>query len=77
MVTSMEEVFIVFRPVQQENHVFCDFVVHLQNVQASTSLGCVPMTSSQVEEVQINLFHKFDGTLSKFWSFLNQVRLII
>jgi hypothetical protein len=40
-------------------------------------LGCVPMTSSQVEEVQINLFHKFDGTLSKFWSFLNQVRLII
>jgi hypothetical protein len=66
MVTSMEKVFVVFRPMQQENHAFCDFVVHLQNVQASTSLGCVLMTSSQVEEVQINLFHKFDGTLSKF-----------
>jgi hypothetical protein len=66
MVTSMEEVFVVFGPMQQKNQAFRDFVVHLQNVQASTSLGCVPMTSSQVEELQINLFHKFDGTLSKF-----------
>jgi hypothetical protein len=66
MVTSMEEVFVVFGPMQQENQAFRDFVVHLQNVQASTSLGCVPMTSSQVEELQIKLFHKFDGTLFKF-----------
>jgi uncharacterized protein YpmS len=41
------------------------------------SLGCAPTTSSQVKEVQINLFHKFDGTFSKFQGFFNQVRLII
>jgi hypothetical protein len=35
------------------------------------------MTSSQVKEAQINLFHKFDGTFSKFRSFSNQVQLII
>ncbi len=73
MVTYMEEVFVAFRHMQQANHAFHDYVVHLQNVQASTSLGCVPMTSSQIEEAQINLFHKFDGTISKFQGFFNQV----
>jgi hypothetical protein len=73
MVASMEEIFVAFRHMQQENQTFRDYVVHLQNVQASMSLGCVPTTSSQIEEVPINLFHKFDGTISKFQSFFNQL----
>jgi len=39
MVTSMEKVFVVFRPMQQENHVFCDFVVHLQKCSSINVIG--------------------------------------
>jgi len=49
MVTSME-VLIVLKHMQQEKQTFCESVVHLQSAQTSTSLGCVPMTPSQVKE---------------------------
>jgi hypothetical protein len=32
MVASMEEIFVVFRHMQQENQAFHDFIVHLLNV---------------------------------------------
>ncbi len=51
MVASMEIFFVAFRHMQQENQAFHDSIVHLQNVQASMSLGCVHTTSSQIEEV--------------------------
>jgi len=76
MVTSME-VLIVLKHMQQEKQTFCESVVHLQSAQTSTSLGCVPMTPSQVKEPWINLPNKLDGTCPKFWGFFNQVRLVI
>jgi hypothetical protein len=50
MVTPMEKILIAFKHMQQKNQTFCDFVVHLQSAQTSMSLGCVPMTPSQVKE---------------------------
>jgi len=50
MVAPMEEVFVTLRHMQQENQALCDSIIHLQNAQASTSLGCAPTTSSQVKE---------------------------
>jgi hypothetical protein len=38
---SMEEVFIVLYNLQQENQTLHVSIVHFQNNQASTSLGCV------------------------------------
>jgi hypothetical protein len=35
------------------------------------------MTPSQVKESRINLPNKFAGTYPKYWSFFNQVQLII
>jgi hypothetical protein len=49
----------------------------LQTNQASTLLGCVLATWHQSKELRINLPNKFDGTCSKFWSFVNQVHLVI
>jgi hypothetical protein len=63
--------------MQQNNSFFCEFVVHLQNAQASMSLGWIPMTPSQVKEPRISFLNKFDGTCSKFQGFLNQVQLFI
>ncbi len=75
MVAFMEEVLIAFRHKQQENQAFHEFIAHLQCAQASTSLGYVSMTPSQVKEPQISLPNKFDGMCSKFRSFFNQVQL--
>jgi hypothetical protein len=50
MVTSMEEVLIALKHMQQENQILHEFVAHLQGAQTSTSLGCVPMTPSQIKE---------------------------
>jgi putative AlgH/UPF0301 family transcriptional regulator len=50
MTTFMEEVLIALKHMQQENQTFCESIVHLQSAKKSTSLGCVPMTPSQVKE---------------------------
>jgi len=44
MSTSMEEILIVLRDLEHENQEFCEFVVHLQTNQASTSLGYILAT---------------------------------
>ncbi len=77
MVASMEEVLVALKHMQQKNQALREFVAHLQSVQASTSLGCVPMTPSEVKEPWISLLDRFDGTCSKFWSFINQMWLVI
>jgi hypothetical protein len=35
------------------------------------------MTPSEVKEPWINLLDRFDGKCSKFWSFINQMWLVI
>ncbi len=42
-----------------------------------TFLECVFTTKSQPKEPWISLPNKFDDTCSKFWSFVNQVHLVI
>ncbi len=42
-----------------------------------TFLGCVSTTQSQPKEPQINLLNKFNGTCSKFQSFVKQICLVI
>jgi len=50
MVASLEEVLVALKHMQQKNQALREFVAHLQSVQASTSLRCVPMTPSEVKE---------------------------
>ncbi len=77
MFTSMEEVIIVLRNLEQENQTLHEFIAHLQTNQALISLGCVLTTQPQPKEPWINLLDKFDGTHSTFQSFVNQIRLVI
>jgi len=44
MSIGMEEVLVVLKNLEHENQTLCEFVVHLQTNQASTSLGCVSAT---------------------------------
>jgi hypothetical protein len=69
----MEEVLVILRNFEHENKTFHEFVVHLQTNQTSTSLGCISTTQPQPKEPWINLSDKFDGTHSKFRSFVNQM----
>jgi hypothetical protein len=73
----MEKILVVLRNLEQENQALHKFVVHLQTSQVSTSLGCISRTQPQPKEPQISLPNKFDGTRSKFRSFVNQVHLVI
>jgi len=73
----MEEVFVVLYNLHQENQTFHEFIVHLQNNQASTSLGCVSTMQPQPKEPQISLRHKFNGSWSKFQGFINQMCFVI
>ncbi len=50
MVTSMEEILVAFKHMQQENQVLSESITHFQSAQASMSLGCVLTTPSQVKE---------------------------
>jgi hypothetical protein len=59
----MEVILAILQHVQQENQSFCDYVMHLQNNQASMSLGCIPTTQIPTKEHRIL---EFDGTHSKF-----------
>jgi hypothetical protein len=73
----MEEIFVVHKNFEHENQTIRESITHLQTNQTSTSLRCVPRTQPQPKGTQINLPNKFDGTCSKFQSFLNQVCLVI
>jgi len=77
MSTTMEEILVVLRNLEQENQALCECIAHLQTNQASISLGCVLVTQPQPKEPQISLPNKFDGTCSKFQGFINQVRSVI
>jgi hypothetical protein len=61
----MEEILIVLQHVQQENQSFRDYVMHLQNNQASMSLECIPTMQIPTKEHRISL-PEFDGIRSKF-----------
>jgi hypothetical protein len=72
----MKKVFVAFKIIEQENQSSRESIVHLQTNWASTSLGCIPKAQPQPKGPQIDLPYKFDGTCSKFRSFVNQVRLV-
>ncbi len=44
MFIIMEKVLVVFRNLEHENQILCEFVVHLQTNQTSTYLACVSAT---------------------------------
>jgi hypothetical protein len=44
MFTSMEEILVVFRTFEQENHTLHEFIVHLQTNQVLTILTYVSTT---------------------------------
>jgi hypothetical protein len=73
----MEEVLAILKKFEHENKTFCEFAIHLQTNQSSTSLGCISITQPRPKEPLINLSDKFDGTRSKFQSFVNQMCLVI
>jgi hypothetical protein len=52
MSTSVKEILVVLRNLEQENQTLCEFVVHLQTNQGLVFLRCI--------------FEKFDGTRSNF-----------
>jgi hypothetical protein len=58
--SSMEEVFVALRYMQQGNQSLHESITHLQGNQTSLTFG------STSKEPQINLPKKFDGTCSKF-----------
>jgi hypothetical protein len=53
------------------SHFIRESIAHLQRNQTLTTFGSFP------KDPQISLQEKFDGTLSKFQGFINQVCLII
>jgi hypothetical protein len=44
IIVSMEEVYVVLIFVQEGNQSHHESIIHLQNTQTSTSLGCVLIT---------------------------------
>ncbi len=44
MVTSMEQILVAPKHMQQENRSLCKSLAHLQCTQTSTSLWCIPTT---------------------------------
>jgi hypothetical protein len=77
MSTSMGKILTILRNFEHENQALCESIAHLQANQVSTSLGCISTTQPQPKEPRINLPNKFDGTHSKFQSFVNQMCLVI
>ncbi len=77
MSTSMEEILVVLKNLENENQTLHESMAHFQTNQAWTSLGYALVTQPQPKEPWINLLDKFDGTRSKFQSFVNQMHLVI
>jgi hypothetical protein len=77
MVTSMEEIFVMLKHMQQKKITFCEFVAHLQSIKTLTSLWCVLTTPFEAKESQIDLLNKFDVTCPNFKGFCNQVCVVI
>jgi hypothetical protein len=77
MSTSMKKVLTILKNLEQENQTLHESIVHLQTNQVSTSLKCISTTQPQPKEQQISVPNESNRTCSKFWSFVNQVRLVI
>jgi hypothetical protein len=60
IVSSIKEVFIALKHMQQENWSFRESIAHLQGNQALVTFG------STSKEPRIGLLEKFDDTCSKF-----------
>jgi hypothetical protein len=71
IVSSMEEVIVAFKHIQQKNQSFRESITHLQGNQTLTTFG------NNLKEPRINLPDKFDSTRSKFRGFVNQVHFTI
>jgi hypothetical protein len=77
MVTSMQEIVVMLKHMQQKHKSLCEFVAHVQSMKALTSLGSILTTPFKAKESPSNLLNKFDGTCPKFEGFCNQVCLVI
>jgi hypothetical protein len=64
IIAYMEKIIFAFRHMQQNNQAFREYVAHLQNVQASMSLGCVPTNQRSHKPIFLTSLMEL-GTTSK------------